>query len=172
MSGAYSSLPPRSKWGAVAQEASATAFVCRFREKGTGRRIQILQSMLTVDEGLQARVAHTDALTERERLGGGGSKNQASSHLSFRSKAAARMAFISSSDGATPFSHLDIVACVTPAKAENSAWVSLKTFFRMCRSVFMGPYNIRIRIDFKSKIIRARIFLFAFGVARYPYEKN
>ena len=54
-----------------------------------------------------------------------------------RSQAAARIDCISERDGAMPLSHLDTVACVTPAMAANSACVTENTFFRMFFIAFM-----------------------------------
>lgn len=70
---------------------------------------------------------------ESSTLSAGTSKNQLSSHAMPRSNAAERIAFISSAVGATPFSHRDTDAWVTPASAANSAWVALNTVLRMKR---------------------------------------
>ncbi len=64
-------------------------------------------------------------------------KNHSSFHLMPCSEAAMRIACMSSSDGATPFSQRETLACVTPANAANSAWVAPKTSFRMYRIAFI-----------------------------------
>nr|WP_311272210.1 MULTISPECIES: hypothetical protein [unclassified Rhizobium] len=89
----------------------------------------------------------------------GASKKKRSSHSIFRFSAAKRIAFISSRDGAPPFSQRDTVACVTPAREENSAWLTLKTFFRMCFIVLIDTDNMRKRIICK-RILSVNAFFF------------